>query len=75
MGGKINFENNKVRAVSSDSLTPISQKYSAYDVFAGIGDSTAVFVEGGYQFRVNDSLRAAVLQKVSTAHSFYAKSR
>ena len=75
IGAKINLENNRVRNISNDSLTPVSQRFNAYEVFTGIGDSTAVFVEAGYQFRENDSLRTSVLKKVSTAHNFYAKSK
>jgi len=75
VGGKLNLENNKVRAVSNDSLTSSSQKFDSFDVFTGIGDSTAVFAEGGYQFRVNDSLRNSELQKVSTSQTFFAKSK
>ncbi len=75
LGAKVNLENNKLRAIVNDSLTPLSQKYNAYEAFAGIGDSTSVFVEGGYQYRVNDSVRNSILQKVSTAHTYYVKSR
>ncbi len=75
LGVKINLEDNQVRATVSDSLTPISQKFNAYETFAGIGDSTKVFVELGYQFRVNDSVRNSVLEKVSTSNTFYLKSK
>lgn len=75
VGGKVGFENNKVRRMRSDSLTPISQKYSAYEAFAGVGDSTKIFVEGGYQYRVNDSLRNNVLDRVNTSNTYYLKSR
>jgi hypothetical protein len=75
VGAKINFENNEVKAVTNDSLTPLSQKYEVYEAFSGLGDSTDVFVQGGYQYRVNDSVRNSVLKKVSTAHTFYTKSR
>lgn len=75
VGGKINMENNKIRAVTNDSLTPQSQKYNSYDIFTGIGDSTTVFAEGGYRFRVNDSLQNSFLKKVSTSHTYYLKSK
>jgi len=75
VGAKVTLENNKVRIVSSDSLTPLSQGFNAYEAFAGIGDSTEVFIEGGYRYRTNDSLQNSVLKKVSTAHTFYTKAR
>ena len=75
IGGKVSAENNQVKAISNDSLTPVSQKFSAYEGFIGIGDSTKVFVEGGYQYRTNDSLRLSALKNVSTSNTYYLKSR
>jgi hypothetical protein len=75
IGGKISAENNQVKAISNDSLTPVSQKFNAYEGFLGIGDSTKVFVEGGYQFRSNDSLRNSTLKNVSSSNTYYVKSR
>ncbi len=75
IGGKYNFENNEVRVLANDSLTPISQKFNSYEAFTGIGDSTKVFVEVGYRYRVNDSIRNAILTKVSTSDDYYLKSR
>ena len=75
LGGKLAMENNQIRNVDVDSLSPISQKFTAIEAFSGIGDSTKVFVELGYQFRVNDSVRNSVLQKVNTSNTFYLKSR
>jgi hypothetical protein len=75
IGGKLNFENNQARAVINDSLVPFSQKYDSYEAFAGIGDSTDVYAQVGYQYRVNDSVRDSQLRKVSTARTYFAKSR
>src|SRR5690606_38754840 len=58
-----------------DSISPISQKFSAFEVFSGVGDSTKVFVELGYQFRVNDSVRNNLLQKVNSSNTYYLKSQ
>ena len=74
-GVKIAAENNRVLRMKSDSLTPVSQRFSAYEVFSGIGDSTNVFVEGGYQYRVTDSLRSQSLQRVNSSNTFYIKSK
>ena len=75
VGGKISIEDNQVRAIANDSLTPVSQKFNAFEVFTGMGDSTKVFAEIGYRYRVNDSLRNSVLKKVSTSNDYYIKSK
>ncbi len=75
VGGKVALEDNRIKDVSRDSISPISQKFSAFEVFSGVGDSTKVFVEAGYQFRVNDSVRNNALQKVNSSNTFYLKSR
>ncbi len=75
VGGKVALEDNQIRDVQRDSISPISQKFAAFEAFTGIGDSTKVFVEAGYQFRVNDSVRNNVLQKVNSSNTYYLKSR
>ncbi len=75
IGGKINIEDNRVKAIVNDSLTPVSQKYNAYEFYTGLGDSTKVFAEIGYRYRVNDSIRNSVLKKVSTSNDYYLKSK
>jgi hypothetical protein len=75
LGSKIAMENNQQRILATDSLTPISQKFFAYETFAGIGDSTSVFVEVGYRNRVNDSLRFNALERVSRSNTYYLKSQ
>lgn len=75
VGSKIALEDNRQRILANDSLTPLSQKFFAYEVFAGVGDSTSVFVEVGYRNRVNDSLRMNALERVSRSNTFYLKSQ
>ncbi|SDW99960.1 hypothetical protein [Aequorivita viscosa] len=75
LGGKIALEDNRIMDVARDSISIASQKFSSYEVFSGIGDSTNVFVELGYQFRVNDSVRNKKLQKVNSSNTFFLKSR
>lgn len=75
VGGKVAREDNQIRDVSRDSISPISQKFLEIEAFSGIGDSTKVFVEAGYQFRVNDSVRNNKLQKVNSSNTYYFKSR
>lgn len=75
VGGKFSLEDNQVKAIANDSLSPVSQRFSNYEVFTGIGDSTQVFAEVGYRYRVNDSVRLNLLQKVSTSNDYFLKSR
>src|SRR5690606_9463992 len=75
VGGKVALEDNQIKDVSRDSISPVTQKFSAFEVFSGIGDSTKVFVEAGYQFRVNDSVRNNLLQKVNSSNTYYLKSK
>ena len=75
LGAQVGFENNRVRNNQSDTLTPLSVKYNAYEVFAGIGDSTKLFIEAGYEYRTNDSLRNSNLERVNNSNTFYTKSK
>lgn len=75
VGAKLNFEDNRISSVRTDSLTPDSQRFIAYEGFVGIGDSTRVFAEVGYQYRVNDSVRNSVLKRVNNSSTYYLKSR
>lgn len=75
VGGRFATEDNQQRIIQQDSLTNLSQRFKAYEAFTGIGDSTGVFVEVGYKFRVNDSLRANQLQQVNTSNTYYLKSK
>ncbi len=75
VGAKYGAEDNQVKAVVNDSLTPISQKFSFYEVYTGVGDSTKVYGQVGYRYRVNDSIRDGLLKRVSTSHDYFAQAR
>ena len=75
IGTKVAIENNEQKDKVTKELTPLSQKFSSYEVFTGIGDSTKVFVEIGYKNRVNDSIRDNRLQKVNTSNTYYINSK
>lgn len=75
VGAKIVSEENRQRVLANDSLTPVSQRFFAYETFVGVGDSTAIFLELGYRNRVNDSLRETNLRRVSQSNTFYLKSQ
>ena len=74
-GTKFAIEDNEQTVIATDSLTPLSQKYRAYEAFVGIGDSSKVFAEVGYIKRFNDSLRNNNLERVNNSNTYYLKSR
>jgi len=73
-GAKFSHEDNQEEEVESNDFTINTQSFRSYEVFTGVGDSTDVFVEVGYRFRENDSLRNNQLEKVNTSNNFYAQS-
>jgi hypothetical protein len=75
IGSKIALEDNEQRLRSTNELTPLSQRYSSYELFTGIGDSTKVFVEIGYKNRVNDSVRNNNLERVNRSNTYYLSSK
>ena len=74
-GVKVALEDNQQTEKTTGNLTPLSQRFTSYEAFAGIGDSTSVFVELGYINRVNDSLRENALERVNTSNTYYVKSK
>lgn len=75
VGGKVMLEDNQAKVIASDSLTPLSQRFTQYEVYTGIGDSTQVFAEVGYRYRVNDSVKNNLLKKVNTSNDYFLKSK
>lgn len=75
VGAKFASEDNQIKAIANDSLSPISQRFNSYEVFTGVGDSTKVFAEVGYRYRVNDSVRSNSLLRVNTSNDYFLKSR
>ncbi|MFD2725017.1 hypothetical protein [Hyunsoonleella rubra] len=75
IGGKLSIEDNQKTETATQILSPLSQKFSSYEAFSGVGDSTKIFVQVGYKHRVNDSIRNNQLQKVNTSNTFYVDSR
>jgi len=75
VGAKISFEDNEQRERDTNLLTNLSQRFQSYEAFTGYGDSTGVFVEVGYKYRVNDSLRANEIKRVNASNTYYLKSR
>jgi hypothetical protein len=75
IGSKIALENNEQKNSITKELTPLSQKFTSYEFFVGVGDSTKVFAEIGYKNRVNDSIRNNKLQQVNTSSTYYLNSK
>lgn len=75
LGAKIQTENNQRLNTFIDQKDSLSQRFIAYEAFAGIGDSTNVFAEIGYRQRYNDSLRGNELTRVNHSNTYYLKSQ
>ena len=75
VGTKTSLENNQLEDKLSKLLTGNSQKFNSYEVYSGIGDSTNVFVELGYKYRINDSLKNGKLERVNNSNTYYLKSK
>ncbi len=74
-GLRYDLEDNEEVRVDSNEFTANTQRFSSYEVYSGVGDSTDVYVELGYRYRQNDSLRANVLQSVNTSSNYFARSQ
>lgn len=68
-------ENVKEINNSTQTLTSITQKFNDMGVFIGRGDTTKVYTQLGYNYRVNDSLKNNILQRVNQSHTSYLKSQ
>jgi hypothetical protein len=75
MGTKLSAEDNEQHDLLTDQLSVLSQRFKSAEVFYGLGDSTKVFAEVGYKYRVNDSLRINRVEKVSSSNTYYIKSK
>ena len=75
LGTRLAIEDNEQKDKTTETFTPLSQKFKSYEVFTGVGDSTKIFTEIGYKHRVNDSLRGENIQKVNSSNTYYLDSR
>ncbi len=75
IGGKYNYENNQRKNKLNHNLNRISHKFSEIEGFFGVGDSTKIFAEVGYNYRTTDSVQTSVLENVSKANTFFLKSK
>ncbi|NEV94709.1 hypothetical protein G3567_11195 [Psychroflexus sp. YR1-1] len=74
-GLRYTMEDNQELRVETEEFTPNTQRFSGYEVFSGVGDSTSVYVEAGYRYRQNDSLRANLLKRVNTSSNYFVRSQ
>lgn len=70
-GVKYSTEQNKIIKRPSNTLAFESQKFSAYEAFVGIGDSTKVYLKAGYVKRLNDSVQNNALKRINTSDTYY----
>ena len=75
VGTKIALEDSEQREIETNLLTNLSQRFKSYEIFSGYGDSTGIFVEVGYKYRVNDSLRGNEVKRVNRSNTYYLKSK
>lgn len=75
VGASFRHEDNQERVKSTGMLSALSQRFNEYGAFVGRGDSTKVYLEAGYLYRVNDSLVNGRLERVNQSDSYYVKSR
>lgn len=75
IGAKLNYEDNQGNGISTNVINPLSHKFTEVEGFYGIGDSTKVFLEFGYNYRLTDSVQNEQLQNVSKASTYFMKSK
>ncbi|RRO15971.1 hypothetical protein [Flavobacteriaceae bacterium 14752] len=73
IGASIDLEDNQELNKQTDSLTAKSQRFTDYESFVGVGDSTAVYAQLGYRYRQTDSLSQGILKEASTSNDIYLK--
>ena len=70
------MESNKKKLISLDQLDPlISQQFSSYEGFIGIGDLSKEFLKLGYIYRTNDSVQSYQMQQVNRSDNYYLDSK
>ncbi|MFY7811230.1 MAG: hypothetical protein ACOVQ2_05810, partial [Flavobacterium sp.] len=75
IGAIMQNENIEDQNIQTKIYDTKSQRFKEYQTWIGRGDSTKIFVELGFKHRINDSLRANVIQKVNHSNTFFLKSR
>ncbi|MBQ4819974.1 hypothetical protein [Aquimarina sp. MMG016] len=74
IGTNVAIEENKEINLSDQTFTLNTQRFKSYEVYAGVGDSTKIYAELGYRYRLNDSVRNNKLDQISVSNTYYLKS-
>ncbi len=74
IGAKWATEENKETLRLPQTFTENTQRFSAYEAYGGVGDSTKIYAAVGYKYRINDSVREQRLQRVNRSHTYYLQS-
>jgi hypothetical protein len=75
IGAKYNYEKNLRMRDNLMEIDQLSHSYSEMEGYTGVGDSTKVYAEIGYNFRETDSLQGSVLGLVSKSNTYFLRSR
>ena len=75
IGARFKTELNDRKEKLTNTPAVINHKFTAYEAFAGIGDSTKIYAEFGYNYRVTDSVRMANLQRVNKSNTYFIKAK
>ena len=70
-GVKFSTEQNEITQLPSNILDLKSHRFTAYEAFVGVGDSTKVFVKAGYIKRLNDSVQNNTLKRINSSDTYY----
>jgi len=75
IGVKLNSENNKRKDKNTQILSNLSHRFLEYEGYVGVGDTTKVYVEVGYNYRTTDSLQFNRIQRVNAANTYFLRSK
>ena len=73
-GVLFNSETNDRKTTLTNQHSLLSYKFNEYQSFFGVGDSTKVFSQLGFNFRTTDSIQNNTFKRVNNSKSFYLKS-
>ena len=74
LGAFINSENNERTVKATNNLNVLSHKFNEYEAFFGLGDSTKVFSQFGFNYSTTDSIQNNQFTRVTSAKTYYLKS-
>ena len=75
LGASLSTEDNKTKNTTTNVYNELSQKFTSYNTFIGIGDTTKVHSKIGVKFRNNDSIRNNKFRRTSSEKNFYIQSK